>query len=637
MKKLSLLLTCLWFFNLAGAQDKVPSFSKIDRADLEMKDCDFDPGAEVLVLIDFGEIAFSFVQNVGWVSESYYRVRIKVLKEKGVNRAQIKLRYRSKDRLEEISAVKGISFNLGTDGKIEESELGNKSVYEKLINKEVTEISFALPNVKVGTVFEYKYKLYRKSYSHIPDWSFQRSIPVRYSAYNVIVPEYFQFTTQAIARQSMERETKNSDKGSWYIMHNIPGLKEEPYSSGRNSYLQRIEFQLSQINAPNYFENIRTTWPKIIEELLEAEVFGKAYKKNIKGTVELDGLLKHGLENKEKIRLIYNYVQRTMQWNEDYGFFTYDNIKEAWDKKNGSQAEINFILISLLKDAGIDARPLLISTKDNGTVNTVFPFVNQFNGVLVYVIDGNDTYILNAADKYNPFNLIPYDVLLTNALVVDKKDGGLVVLEADGKFNNNIFFTCAVESDGKLSGQATINSSGYARNVRMEASKKNRVKEIFEDNGSITIKVDSVSLNNEKDELLPLEQKAAFTGVVEKAGEYYLLPFNLFMGLGKNLFISDDRVMDIDFYYPRSYLITGTYYLPEDFAVSELPKNTKMIMPDTSIVLSRMMQLSGNILSFRFSLDIKAAGYTAEGYPYIKEFFKKMYAIMDERIVMKKK
>jgi hypothetical protein len=50
-----------------------------------------------------------------------------------------------------------------------------------------------------------------------------------------------------------------------------------------------------------------------------------------------------------------------------------------------------------------------------------------------------------------------------------------------------------------------------------------------------------------------------------------------------------------------------------------------------------MTQSDGSIISFRFTLDFNASGYGAESYPYIKEFFKKMYEILDERIVLKKK
>ncbi len=636
MKKLFGILYFLFFSALVFSQDKLPSFGKVDKADLELKDCEFDPGAEAFVLIDVGDISFTYFPNIGWVSESNYRVRIKVLNAKGVNRAQIKLRYRNKNKLEEISNVKGVSFNLESNGTITESDLENRSIYEKAIDNETTEISFALPNVKMGSVFEYKYKLIRRSYSHIPSWNFQQRIPVRYSAYNVLVPEFFEFAVLSTLRQKMERE-RSSDKGAWYILKNIPGLKDEPYSSGREDYIQRIEFQLSAINAPDMYESIRTTWPKIVDELLDTEVFGGELKKNIKGTSDLLTLLNETKTSAEKIRVVYNYVQRNMQWNESYGIVTYEGIKSAWDKKNGTIAEINFILINLLKEAGIKAKPLLISTKDNGAVNQFYPFLNQFNGVMAYVLDGDDLYIMNAADKFNPYNQVPYDVIFTNALIVDNKDARVFEVTAGGKFTNNVFFTCSVEPDGKLSGQANLKSSGYARNVRMDVINRKRVKEIFEDNNGINIVADSVVVNADVDELKAVEQKATFRGHMQSSGEYMFLPFNLFTGLSKNPFIAEDRVMDIDFYYPRTYVVSGNYYLPEDFVVEELPKNTKMIMPDTGIVLSRVMQKDGNVISFRFSLDINAFGYMADGYPYIKEFFKKMYAILDERIVLKKK
>jgi len=71
--------------------------------------------------------------------------------------------------------------------------------------------------------------------------------------------------------------------------------------------------------------------------------------------------------------------------------------------------------------------------------------------------------------------------------------------------------------------------------------------------------------------------------------------------------------------------------------VNDLPKNKKMLMPDSSIELTRMVQKENNTISFRLTLDFNAPAYDAESYPLIKEFFKKMYAILDERIALKKK
>ena len=639
MKKLITIIFAVLFFIPAFAQDKLPSFGKIDKADLEMKDCDFDPGVEALVLIDVGDIEFTYVSGRGWQSESNYRVRIKILKESGLHRAEIKLGYYSKDKIEYITGVNGISYNLGMNGEIEETKLEKSGIFDKSIDKDHSEISFALPNVKKGTVFEYKYRRDRTAFGGIPSWAFQQGIPVRYSAYNIMIPQYFEFTVQTIKRQEVERvEGRRAEDGTWYIMRNIQGLKDEPYSFGRESYLQRIEFQLAKIESPSYYKEFRNTWPKLIEELLDEEDFGGILKKNIKETGEIDAAVIGVNSKKEKIRLVYNYVQKNMLWDNEYTLYSGDNkIKQAWDKKNGSITDINFILIKLLRNAGVDAKPLLVSTKDNGAINMVYPFLLQFNAVMAYVKVGDETYIMNAADKYNPFDMIPYDVLYSNALIVDKTEGGLVALESDAKFNSTVFFTCSVEADGKLSGQANLTSSGYARNIRMNTYKKAKLKEQLEDNEGITIKVDSISLKNENDELLPLEQKVEFGGNMQTSGEYFFLPVTIFTGIAKNPFVAETRVMDIDFNFPKTYVVSGSYVLAENYVVNALPKNTKMILPDTSIVLTRTIQQSGNIISFRYTLDFGSPGYTAGSYPYIKDFFKKMYDILDERIVLKKK
>ncbi len=638
MKRIAIIIFFLFLNCTLHAQDKIAAFGKIDKADLEMQDCSFDPGAEAVILLDIGEIEFNYINNTGWVSESSYRMRIKVLKEKATRMGEIKLSYYAKNSREGISNISGVSYNLDANGNMEESKLEIRNIYNKVIDKDFSEISFALPNVKKGTVFEYKYKMHRKSYSYIPSWSFQQSIPVKYSAYNVIIPEYFQFTLLVTKRQEIEKKASTGiNEGTWYIMRNIKGLKDEPFSSGKVDYIQRIDFQLSNIIAPGYNEEIRTTWAKIIAELQEDEDFGLALKKNLRGIDDIVASVMPMQKTGERIRAIYNYVQRNMQWNERYGLYTDKGIKDAWDKKNGSITDINFILINILKEAGIAAKPLLVSTKDHGAVSPIYPFLKRFNAVLAYVKDGDTEYVMNAADKYNPYNLVPYDVINTYALVVDKPVVAVMELKYTDKYTNNVFFTCSVETDGKISGQATLKSSGYARNIRMSTFKKNKLKEMIEDNEGITIKVDSLTVNNDEDELLPFVQKVEFSGNMQEGGGYSFLPYNLFTGLGKNPFIEENRVMAIDFNFPKSYVVTGTYYLPDDYIVNELPKNTKLIMPDTSNILTRKIQQDSNIISFRVTFDLLYADYIVEGYPYLKDFFNKMYAILNERIVLKKK
>ena len=51
----TILVACLLVF-VTAVQDKLPAFRKIEKADLEMKACDFDPDSEALYLLDIDEV-----------------------------------------------------------------------------------------------------------------------------------------------------------------------------------------------------------------------------------------------------------------------------------------------------------------------------------------------------------------------------------------------------------------------------------------------------------------------------------------------------------------------------------------------------------------------------------------------------
>lgn len=637
MRKIIIISHMLLLLLSANAQEQIPPFGKIDKSDLEIHDCDFDPGAEALVLLDIGEIKFSYSQSMGWRSETQYRMRIKVLKSSAVNRSDVKIRYYSKDRKEDITNISAISYNLDVNGNIEETKMGKNDIFNSAIDKEYSLLSFAIPNVRTGTVFEYKYKVERKTFGYIPPWNFQQDIPVKYSAYDITIPEYFVFSVSSVKRQEMVRLDNKDGIDTWYIMRNVPALKDEPYSSGTDTYLQRIEFQLAKIVSPDYNKEFRDTWPKLNEELLKDEDFGGALKKNLQIEDEIMTKLSGLNSIKEKVRIAYKYVQSNMQWNGRYGKYSDNGIKEAWNKKSAGITDINFILIKLLRAGGINAKPLLASTKDHGAVNTSYPFLNQFNCVLAYVKEGAETYVMNAADRYNPFDLVPYDVLYSNTLVVDEHEGGLVKLDSRKQYTNNILFTCSMAGDGKISGKATVSTAGYARNIRVKTYKEGKLPAFLENNEGITVKIDSLSVNNEDNELLAFDQKFIFNGNLQATGTYLFLPYNLFTGIGKNPFTQESRIMKIDLDFPKNYSISGSYILSDDYIANELPKNKKITLYDSSIVLTRETQQKGNIITFNFTLNFNSPGYSAGNYPQIKEFYKQLYDMLDDRIVITKK
>jgi len=653
MRKLTLTSLLILSASIIFAQKEIPSYGKIDKADLQLKECEFDKDAEAYKLLSYSDVHYDIVgDDIEIITDE--RTRIKILKDKGLDEANIKVRFYSKARYEDIKNISGVTYNLDDAGNVITTKLDNSSIYVKKINNQFSEVTFTMPDVKVGSVFEYKFTDVKKSLGNVDDWYFQDDIPTRFSMYRILIPNIFRFINQVLAYQNVDQKSEviNSNiyyhgglvsdraEEKTYSLKNVPAFREEPFMGAEKDYLQRVVSQLQRIvYNDGQVEEVMSSWPKLTDQLLDDEDFGLQLKKNLAHTKSLDDSLKNIQGDYNKMIAIYNYVRANMNWNNSEHIYSSQGVKTAWDKKSGSNAEINFILIDLLRDAGIKAFPLLVSTKDNGTVNTIYPFLDQFNCTMTCVLIGDHKYFLNAADKYNPSNLIPYDVLDNEGFIVDKEYGGWVTLsDPKDRWKNVVWYSAQITPDAEMEGKATIYSYGYSKNPRVKKWKEE--KSSFEDyfTKDLTgLKVKNIELKYEDVDTMPLQQKLDFTLPVNASGDFKYFTLNLFQGLEKNPFIADERKTDIDFNYPQSYTLIGKVDLPDDYEFDDLPKSIKMIMPDSSITLQRLIQRDNNEINFRITLDFERSVYSANSYPDFQEFYKKLFTTLNEQIVIKKK
>ncbi len=653
MKKLLFPACLLLSYSLAFAQKDLPKFGDIDEADLQMKECEFDKDAQAYKLLDYGEVRYS-VGGDDFNIQTDRRTRIKILKEKGLDEANIKINFYSVSNYEKITDISGVTYNLDNSGKVQKTKLDKSSVFIKKINNRYSQVSFSMPDVKVGSVIEFKYKDTKKSLANLDDWLFQDDIPTRVSEYQILIPDIFIFATQLLTYQSVEQKSKAvtdmlnyhgviiSDRSEekTYLINNVPALHDEPFMGAEKDYLQRIVFQLNRIVYGNgEIEDVMSSWPKITTKLLEDEDFGLQLKKNLPHTSSLDDSLKMVKDDFDKMVLIHDYVRKNMNWNGIESIYTDNGFKSAWDKKSGNNSELNFILIDLLRDAGLRAYPLLVSTKDHGFVNTIYPFLEQFNGTMTCVFIGDKQYILNAADKYNPAYLVPYDVLDNQGFIVDNEQGGWITLSnKNNKWKNTVSIYANITPDLLMEGNATVYSYGYSKNPRVKEWEENKseFKDYFT-KAFTAIQVKNIEVKNEEADTLPLEQRLDFSLPLNSSGDYKYFTLNLFQGLEKNPFVADKRSTDIEFNYPKSYTIIGKVAIPDGYEFEELPKNIKMIMPDTSIIMQRLIQPGDGAIDFKITLDFKRSYYTAGIYPAFHEFYKQLFNTLNEQIVIKKK
>jgi hypothetical protein len=643
-------------FLLKAQQAAIPvyqEYGKVDKQDLEMTACDFEKDANAEVLIDKGDLYYDSQWNVTIERHK----RIKIFNDNGKENANVRLEYISYEHLEYITGLQAETINL-TDGKVEITKIDKKQIYTQAIDKYRSAITFSMPNVKAGSIIEFKYNWTTSDLTNMPPWYFQEKIPVRYSEIFTHIPEYFYFTVQskvykpyAISSSTTEngRLGMGSDAISYNVdaqrkvLVNIPSLPEEPFMSSYTDNLESLHYHLTSFRPPyGFVQNFSDTWAKVGGNLIDNEDFGHQLKRKLTNEDEIVNAAKALKTEDEKIAYVFNAVKNAMKWNGNNNWYTVDGTSEAWTKKTGNSTEINLILYHLLKKSGVNALPMIVSTRDHGKVNPIFTFLYQFNSTVVYIpVDSTKRYILDASNKYNTYNDVPYNVLNSYALYLnmDEKTYDLLFIQKPEPVKRYVYVNAAITADGKINGKATISSYSFNRVNEIDKYKTDGEKKFInyltgDDNN---LKISALKIDNMDVDTLPLVQGMDFTDDLAGSDNSYIyVNPNLFTSLHKNPFLSENRNTDIDFGYLDNLNYNSIYKIPDGFKVDALPKSVSMSLPDGSINFRRIVVEQGDNIAVRYFIKYNKTIYFKENYDDFHNFYKKMYELLNEPIVLKK-
>ncbi len=630
-------------YAFSQTKDSVPGFGQVEKKELLLSECDFDNNAEALVLFDVEAVVckeYAFSVH----AEIERHIRIKILKNKGQDQANIKIPYFSGQDGDRIDIVNAQTYNLDPSGNILVAKLDKKTIVDKAINKKISEKIFTFPDIKTGSVIEYIYKSTGPVSSGLRNWNFQTSIPVKFSRYALDFPETIELVCRPHCTLPVDEKssTNRSDNIKVFTMTNVPALRDEPFMTCEDDYTQRIEPDIMAFTLNGRRTSLNETWPSIINMLMNDEDFGQQLNKNIPRTQDLEDSLKNITDPYRKMNIIYRYVRDNMHWSGHNNIWALEGVKTAWKNKKGTSGEINLILVNLLQNAGLVVSPVLVSTRSNGRINLSMPEWRQFDKVMALVVIKDHKYVLDATDKFTASKLIPWDVNYSEGLVIEKfetfKWGWQSLWDEDDAFKDLILIQGAIDDQGVMTGEATINSYDYSRVERMEDLKDGKDKFIEKYFGSknASVHVDSSLITNEGVDTLPLNQKVWFNKKLSSTGNYKYFSTNLFTGLEENPFTADHRFSDIFFGANQKYTIAESFFIPDGYVFDEMPKNVKMIMPDTSIVFTRLISAQNDLLNMRITLEFRKPVFRVDEYEAFREFYKKLFGMLNEQIVIKK-
>jgi hypothetical protein len=342
----------------------------------------------------------------------------------------------------------------------------------------------------------------------------------------------------------------------------------------------------------------------------------------------------------QRAAAIQAFVSNHMKWDGRSRYLPEQNIKKTYDERVGSSADINALLVSMLRAADIQADPVILSTRDHGMVHPVYPILDKFNYLAAVAnIDGN-VLLLDATEKNLPAGVLPTRCINHKGRVISENYSDWVSLEPTRSSQRFIMCNMNMNDGGEVHADVVHKLSGYHA---IAASKA--LKEIGEDKylDQLRSSHDTWQINKlevQAPDVLsePLIEKldVSVKGCMETVGNIMYINPIVEEKIAENPFRDELRKLPVDFNYPYSTYYMANISLPEGFTLDELPQSASFSTISGDATYKYLVQNHGKMIQLISQLDIKKGFFSTEEYAELREFFAMVVAKQNEQVVLKK-
>jgi hypothetical protein len=658
------LLLALGGLCLHAQESPYTKFGKISAQDFQTKVYSIDSNASAVVLYDQGRNEIEGNRK-GWFSSNFTRHKIiRILDKSAYNEADIEVFLYTKDENEEkLTDIKAVTYNL-ENGKVVETKLEKNGIFKDKKDKNRVVVKFTMPNVKEGSIIEFEYKVLSDYYSQIDPWYFQENIPVLWSEYLFSVPQFFSYTFLSKGYQPFFINDKKDRRNNFmvsedasagptqrtsfstgvtdyrWVKKDVPAIKEEGFTSTLENHISKIEFSLTSQNDPLTPRDFRHTWPAVTKELLESEYFGKNLSSS-NGWLEdeMKVILNGTKTDIEKAKRIYTYVRDVFNCTDFTAISTESSLKNVFKAKKGNVAEINLLLVAMLRYASISAAPVILSRSKYGYTYEIYPGLSRFNYVIAQASVNGQSYFLDASQNLG-FGKIPADCYNGHARVVNETATPLYFVP-DSLRERKVTALFLNTNDkggwvGNVSQTPGYFESAVLRKKIKESSQEDFFKGIEKEFGS-DVKITNSHIDSLKDYDEPIRIKYEVSMNSEKEDILYINPM-FGEGYKKNPFKSAERFYPVEMPYAMDETFILNLQVPADYTVDELPKQVLAKFDEEGkSFFEYRLQHAGNMINLRSRIKMDRTYFEPDEYEGLREFFNLIVKKHNEQIVFKKK
>lgn len=650
------------FFGVISLHAQKFELGKVSLKELQEKSSSIDTNAVAAILYSKAKTVFIY-EKQGFYLNHIYEFRVKIYKKNGLDWANVKVPYYvgfKNSRNDIVNFSDCVSYSL-VNNEIVKTKLKNEGVFDVKLNEYWDQASITMPNVQVGSVIEYKYTIKSYNFSKFPTFNFQYFIPTNFAEYKTEVPEFYIYNPLNTGLFKIESKSEigfgfqNYDDehnqglnmsykqiNSVHVANNIPALKEENFIDNLNNYRVSIEYELEKTRFPEVPEKVFSeTWEDVARSIYKDKEFGEQLKQRGHFIEDLKLILKASDSTElDKVKTIFSFVQNKMNWNQFNGYQTDKGVLNAYDQGTGNVADINFILISMLNYARINANPVLTSTIGNGI--PIYPNRTVFNYVIVAAdIDGKRV-LLDATNKYTTIDVLPFNVLnWVGRLIRQDASSEEVNLLPVSPSKDSYNVVANIDTKGNVIGKIRKQKTDYLalrfRENFGSISKERYLEELEADWGEVQIS--DYTIENKITNLSkPIVESFNFVlknKVELSADKLYISPM-LFFNQTKNPFNQDKRVLPLYFGYPKHTKYNISLEIPEGYVVEFIPKSITISIPESVALFSFKIIAQDNKIQVVASIENNGTILSSTYYEDYKEFFRKAIEKQSEKIILKK-
>jgi hypothetical protein len=584
------------------------------------------PDAGAVVLHDEARIETFGSEENGWSLYSRHRI-VKIFDIRGHQYANVAIPYSPGNELEHLQAR-----TISPDGKIivvNANNIYDISLYPNyMLYSDQKSKLFTFPAIENGSIVEYKYTIQFEGHNYGNSWSFQDKIPVLYSRFEINIPAdsdpKFKFSGIELEPQIIKTLDGDKTKYIWQAK-NLPPIEPEIAMPVIKNSVARL-----RISSTNF-----KSWEKV------ADWYGNLSKTQMHVSDDLKNLVLSLTRNKvkdtEKLKVIYEWIVNNIRYiSVSIGIGSYQPhlASEVLQNRYGDCKDMTTLLCTMAKEAGVDVFPGIISTWQNGEIDTTIVSVGQFNHVIAfYPIVGDSGIWLEPTDNASAFNSLPWYDQGRQVLVV-MGDSSRFIRTPKTKYLSNRNYlnwnvdlrqdgSAVVTAENRIWG-ARANDLRFDLMIQSEKDRQQWIQKLIEEKSMFST-LDSTAISGEnpiRDPLIIWYRFETDKFADRIHNDLIFCPGDVSAMNLSDVFDEEERKYPVKFKYGMQQQVNLEIHLPENWRLStnKIDKKTESAFGEASW----RWYVSGNILHVQNQFILKGDDIQPDEYPDFKSFLKEV-------------